>query len=63
MATKRLEGAGFDVNKIDLTENPEKLAELKLARNSEFLQVPLFEIDGEIHDITGLSGIIARATV
>lgn len=61
MATRRLESAGLDVNKVDLTENPDKLAELKGARNSDVLQVPLFEFDGEIHDITGLGGIIARA--
>lgn len=63
MASRQFDANGITYNKIDLTENPDALADLKERKNSETIQVPLFEFDGELHDITGLRDIISRATV
>lgn len=67
MAKKRLEAAGADVELVDLTENPEVLIGLKVdlgvAPDSP-IQVPIFrDASGDLHNITGLPGLLSAAKV
>lgn len=67
MAARRIEGAGIALNITDLTTAPDLLdalkAELGVAPSSQ-IQVPIFrDTDGGLHDITGLSALIASASV
>ena len=67
MAGRRLDKCGADVEIIDLTEHPDLLEELKARLGkgpAEQIQVPLFQDENdEIFDITGLPGLVARASV
>lgn len=65
MAARRLDAAGADVELVDLTENPDILLELKAKLGvapADPIQVPKFLTDdGELGDITNLSGLLSRA--
>lgn len=62
-AERKLQAEGVNYTKVDLTADPAALARLKEIRQSDMVQTPLFELngDGELADISGLSGIIKRA--
>lgn len=62
-AERQFDANNVEINKVDLTANPDILAELKERRNSDIIQTPLFEFDGELFDITGLRDVINRAKV
>lgn len=62
-AEKQFDANDIEINKVDLTANPDILAELKERRNSDIIQTPLFEFDGELFDMTGLREVINRAKV
>ena len=58
---KRLDAAGVNWEKVDLTENPDRLADLKARRQSETIQTPILEFEGELFDITGFREVLSRA--
>lgn len=58
-AEKRLIAAGITVNKVDLTQEPAKVDELKeRLGNPTFIQTPIFERDGELFNIADLPNIL-----
>lgn len=63
IAEKQFDANDIKFNKVDLTTDPEALAALKDRRNSDIIQTPLFEFDGELFDMTGLREVINRAKV
>lgn len=48
VAEKQLAAAGIDVEKVDLTEEPEVLAALKTELDAPFVHTPTFRVDGEL---------------
>lgn len=61
MAERQFDLNDVNYEKVDLTENPAILANLKERRGSDVIQTPLFEVDGELFNIAGLREVIERA--
>ena len=57
-AEARLEDAGIEVRKIDLTQDPELVEVLKERLDTKTLQTPIFEIEGDLFNITDLPNIL-----
>lgn len=62
VAKTRLDAAGIPFVDVDLSTNPEQLANLKSRTDREFIQTPLFEFNGELRDMTGLRELIEEAS-
>ncbi|UGL61848.1 NrdH-like glutaredoxin [Microbacterium phage Franklin22] len=58
VAEKRLDDAGMLAAKIDLTENPAKVEELKERLDVPLLHTPILEFRGELFGMADLGNII-----
>lgn len=61
VAKMRLTKAGIPFTEVDLTTDPDKLAELKQRRQSDVIQTPLLEFQHQLYTIESLTVIITRA--
>lgn len=61
VAKMRLERAGVEFTEVDLTQAPKTLADLKVRRQSDVIQTPLFEFKGNLYAIDKLTAIISHA--
>lgn len=57
-AERQLIAAGIAVEKVDLTQNLDKIEELKDRLGTTTIQTPLFEIEGDLFNITDLPNIL-----
>lgn len=62
VAKTRLAGAGVAFVEVDLSTDSDALAALKSRLDREMIQTPLFELNGQLHDMTGLRAVIEEAT-
>lgn len=62
VAKMRLRQAHIPFKEIDLTTNPEALADLKRRKRSDIIQTPLIEYMNRLYGIDGLSTVIKKAT-
>lgn len=58
VAEKRLDGAGLLAAKVDLTQDPEKVEELKARLGVPVLQTPILEFEGELFGMADLPAIM-----
>lgn len=61
VAEARLEAADLLAAKVDLTQNPEKVEELKERLGVTLLQTPILEFEGELFGMADLPNIIRSA--
>lgn len=61
VAEDRLDDAGLLEAKVDLTQNPEKLEELKERLGVPVLDLPVLEFQGELFGIADLRDIMTTA--
>ncbi|QDH93453.1 NrdH-like glutaredoxin [Microbacterium phage Arroyo] len=61
VAERQLDAADILFEKVDLTEHPDTLAELKERLNVTTLQLPIIGYQGELLTIVDLRGIIEDA--
>lgn len=62
VAERRLAAAGLLAGKVDLTEHPDKVEELKERLGTPTLQTPIFEFHGELFGISDLPAILNTAS-
>lgn len=62
VAEKRLDAAEVPFEKVDLTENPEILANLKERLGVPHIQTPLFLFEDELFGMSDLRAIIITST-
>lgn len=62
VAKARLKQAGIPFREVDLTTEPEILADLKRRQGVELIQTPLIEQGGQLFTIAGLAKVIAAGT-
>ncbi|QOP64270.1 thioredoxin [Microbacterium phage Quenya] len=58
VAEARLDAAGLLKEKVDLTQAPEKVEELKERLGVPLLQTPILEFEGELFGMADLGNII-----
>jgi glutaredoxin len=58
VAEKRLDAAGMLAAKVDLTQHPDKIEELKERLGTSTLTTPILEFQGELFGIWDLNNII-----
>ncbi|QED11456.1 NrdH-like glutaredoxin [Microbacterium phage Vitas] len=58
VAEKRLDAAGLLAGKVDLTQNPDKVEELKERLGTSTLHTPILEFEGELFGMADLGNII-----
>lgn len=58
VAEKRLDAAGIPFEKVDLTQHPSLVEDLKDRLDQPLIQTPIMEFRGELFGIADLSNII-----
>ncbi|QJD53445.1 NrdH-like glutaredoxin [Microbacterium phage Jovita] len=64
VAERRLDDAGVEFEKVDLTEHPDTLEDIRERLGiapGQKLQLPILGFEGELHTIVGLRDIIRTA--
>ncbi|WVX89778.1 NrdH-like glutaredoxin [Microbacterium phage SanaSana] len=61
VAERRLDDAGVKFEKVDLTEHPDALLDIKERLGVEKVQLPVIGFEGELHTIVALRDIIRTA--
>ncbi|QDP45054.1 NrdH-like glutaredoxin [Microbacterium phage Stromboli] len=61
VAERRLDDAGVEFKKVDLTEHPDALLDIKERLGVEKVQLPVIGFEGELHTIVALRDIIRTA--
>jgi glutaredoxin len=54
----RLKAKGIQFEEVDLTTAPDRLADLKHRKGTDIIQTPVLEFEGNLFNISALSGII-----
>jgi glutaredoxin len=62
VAESRLDDAGLLAAKVDLTQDPEKVEELKARLGVPVLQTPILEFEGELFGIADLRAVMETAS-
>lgn len=54
----RLKARGIPFEEVDLTTNPDRLADIKRRKGTDIIQTPVLEFEGKLHQIDSLPAIV-----
>lgn len=54
----RFKAQGVPFEEVDLTTNPERLADLKRRKGTDVIQTPILEFAGDLYNISALAHIV-----